>query len=398
MLSFAAGAALLLFGSATPYIRGAPDGASGGTTAKLKMVKLAAPEVVLSRPNVQQIRLLAGIVLPQMPEQAVQLQEKQRPSITIGGTKVSFALAGGPETIEMTCGEKKQKLERNTTDPAVGFRAVTLRLEGDREYQLAFPYGYVYQQATTLSFQTGGRANAIQTSLVGMVCYRSGSVQQFEIDGQTVNIFDHNTDGFYTLGDDSVSIGPADGPANVFAPLGKYIATSKGVYEITSLAKDGSEITYKPFKGEATGVAFANGSAETKVTAVFCNSSDGLNLVAAPGDRPAVLNVLPGKYNLQYGMVYSPKTKKVIATVLPGNMAAVNAATDQSAIVTFGGPYTLEFEYQIADGKLAVSSSTFHLRGKLGEEYTNTTWAAEPQVSLAMAGGRTTDLGKMAFG
>jgi hypothetical protein len=232
---------------------------------------------------------------------------------------------------------------------------------------------------------------------MGFLLCRSGSVEQFSIDEQTFCIFDSNTDGYYRLADDALGVGAADGAFNVFAPATKFLATRSGVYQIRGLAEDGSELEYARCAEKTGTISVGFAAPESTCRMAFASAETQTSFVAAPAELPAQISVLPGKYDLVYGLVYSSKAKKAVAAVAPGKLAATEAAADQTRTIAMGSPFSLEFAIEIKDEKMSISSATFHLRGKAGEEYTNFRWSAEPEISVAN-GPKTIPVGKMEFG
>jgi len=218
------------------------------------------------------------------------------------------------------------------------------------------------------------------------------------LDGQVVSFFDANTDGYYRAGDDGVAIGVPAGRCSVFSPLGKLMATRRGVYEIVRLAEDGSEVEYRPYEGKTAKLSFAWGASELEFCAAVGSEDGGLSFALPLSSvQGAEVTVVPGRYNLLYGLVYSPTEKKLVGSVAGGNAGAVEVAAGESRSVTFGGPYTFAFAVTAAGGHMGIHSSGSSLRGRGGEKYENFGWASEPQISL-LSGGKSTPLGKMEFG
>jgi hypothetical protein len=375
-------AALVCTMSSIRGARAAPT--DGATTAKAKLtsVPLSAPHAVLSKPDANSIRLLNDLVFS-----GTQLQfnsENATAECSLAGTKLKFSVIDN-QGFKLTYDGKAVTLQRDE----MSFKPAKLRLGNDRSYVLAFPYGYVYQ------FQAQpGQAQQTQ----GMLMLRSGNGQYFSLDGQSFCLFDSNTDGYYRLSEDAIGIGKSGGTFNVFAPLGRLLATSKGVYEITRLAEDGSELEYTPFTGPTAKLSTAVAETDLEIGVAFGSSEAGLNFaVPINSTRAADLKVVPGKYNLLYGLVYSPAMKKLVATVGPGKLPAADVSGDKASAIKLGGPFELEYTLQTTGRQMTVASNTFHLRGKNGEEYANFAWAAEPEISLTV-GGKTTALGKMEFG
>jgi len=375
-------AALVCTMSSIRGARAAPT--DGGATAKAKLtsVPLSAPNAVLSKPDANGIQLRNDLVFS-----GTQLRfdsEKATAECSLGGTKLEFSIVDA-QGFKLRYNGKAVTLQRDE----MSFKPAKLRLGDDRSYVLAFPYGYVYQ-----SQAQPGQAQQTQ----GMLMLRSGNGQYFSLDGQSFCLFDSNTDGYYRLSEDAIGIGKSGGAYNVFAPLGRLLSTSKGVYEITRLAEDGSELEYTRFTGPTAKLSIAVGETDLEIGGAFGASDGSLNFATPVNStRSTELAVVSGKYNLLYGLVYSPAMKKLVATVGPGKLSVADVSGDKATAIKLGGPFELEYTLQTLGRQMTVASSTFHLRGKNGEEYANFTWAAEPEISLAV-GGKTTALGKMEFG
>ena len=88
-------------------------------------------------------------------------------------------------------------------------------------------------------------------ALSAHVWYRSGAVEQaVGVGGQTISFYDANADGVYSMDDDGFCVGRLGGAMSVFARISKRFATSQGVFEIRSLAKDGSSFEYAKASGK----------------------------------------------------------------------------------------------------------------------------------------------------
>ena len=359
----------------------APAPATATAKAKLEMVALASPQSALCRPGSSGFRVIGSDVI----------YMGQPLAVGSGAAEGKHALAGK----ELKLGVRGTNLlvsyegvSTKLEQQEMGFGPVTLQISPGRSYVLAIPYGYVYQY----------RVLGVFPQSRGDVMLRSGAVQRFELDGQVVSFFDANTDGYYRAGDDGVAIGAPAVRCSVFSPLGKLMATRRGVYEIVRLAEDGSEVEYRPYEGKTSKLSFAGGASDLEFCAAVGSEDGGLSFALPLSSvQAAELTVVPGRYNLLYGLVYSPTEKKLVGSVAGGNAGAVEVAAGESRSVTFGGPYTFEFAVTAAGGQMGIHSSGFSLRGRGGEKYENFGWASEPQIGV-VSGGKSTPLGKMEFG
>jgi len=353
-----------------------------GGKVKLTNAPLTAPNAVLSRPDASGVRLLNDIVFA-----GKQLQfpsDSEAVEYAIAGSTLKFQIADN-QTFALVHNGRQGLLQRDQS----GFRPVKLKLDQNRVYTLAFPYGYVTQMMLGV-----GQAQRTQ----GLLMLRSGSGQYFTLDGQSFCLFDSNADGYYRLSEDAIGSGRSGASCSVFAPIGRLLATSKNVYQINSIAEDGSTLDYAPYTGATGKLAVNLANSDLEIGAAF-GSSDGALNFAAPFSRTRAhdLKVAAGKYSLLYGLAYSPGHRKIVASVGSGKLAAADVSADQSQKLTLGGPFDLEFALQTGGRQMTISSSSFHLRGKNGEEYANFQWDAEPEIGLAV-NGNLRSLGKMAFG
>ena len=348
----------------------------------LKFAQISAPATVLSRPEASRNRMSSGIIFPQ---NNMSMSSSDWQEIRLGKSVISVR-ATKAEKFELKHQGGIVTLERGAD--GMGYKPFVAQLGGGRQHALAFPYGYVSVERTWLF---GAKRPS------GFLFYRSGGVQQAMVDGQTLAIYDHNTDGNYRIADDSFTTAPADATYHVFAPLAKHICLDKGAYQITRLAEDGGQIELTPVAG-ATGkltVAFG-GEMDVQCAFAATDAEAAMLAIARPG-QPATHVAAPGKYAVVYGMVYSPALKRPVALVEAGGSRPVELAANQSATIEMGAPFKFAFTFQRQNNTLQLNSSGFQLTGKAGEAYTSYEWSKEPEISL-LAGGKSIPIGKMRFG
>lgn len=347
--------------------------AAGTAVTKIKLTPQAipVPSAVLSRSEGEKgPDLLDGIVRP--PSTVTFSSGNSQADFSAAGVKLT-ALRAWPQ-FGLKFNDKVQVLGLAGT----ALSPVLLPISPKRQYRLVFPY------------MLGGTESAT-------IWYRSGFVMRGMIGGQTVCIYDDNTDGAFRLSDDSVRVGEVAGPVALFAPLSKYVATPAGVYRIDSIAEDGSELAYAPYTGKTAKLKVAFSSPEGEVHVAFGSKQAEMNLVLAANDRNSpVASVLPGQYDLKYGALFSFKTRRIAAVVKPGNMQAVTAEAGKTPQIKLGAPFVLEFAFQLQSGKLNIDPGSFHVRGAAGEEYVEVKHVAEPQIAL-LSGRQVWPFGKMTF-
>lgn len=356
----------------------------GIVKAKLQSEALQAPEAVLSAPDAAD-RLSDGIVMPaKQPASAVSISGTAKHEATIAGTKLVITIPD-EKTFALRTGEKSFKLE--PIGDTRQLKPILLPLADTRAYHLAFPYGMIY----TAPDNQGARE--------GFLFYRAGGVQKFTLDGQTVSIYDHNTDGFYRPGEDTLSTAPVDGPINVFVGFKKLVATRSSIYELQSLAADGSEMELKKLPDATGKIATAIGLPDGRAKLALGSADAGLSFTIAGHDRKGMA-ALPGRYAIQGGLVWSSGLKKAVATMGPGRMKAIEVAAGDRQVIALGEPFALTFEVQKdapEAGKVTIHSRNMHLYGKAGEEYLSFKWQSEPEIALA-SGTKVVPVGKMEFG
>ena len=107
--------------------------------------------------------------------------------------------------------------------------------------------------------------------------------------------------------------------------------------------------------------------------------------------------VIPGSYELLYGLACSPRKQKAYAGIAPGSLPPIQVSSGGKAEAVIGGPYHLEFKHGVQGNKLTISPSGIKLKGKAGEEYVSFRWQGKPEVKI-VSRGRTVSAASMAFG
>lgn len=366
-----AGLVLLLTQAATGAANETPPG-----KAPLQMVPLEAPASVICKADATQpdanlrLKLLA-------PASKINFHELvSEYGMRIGAQKLTIAKQGAGFTIKTD--RATFPLRRNG---AMAYATVSIPLPDGREYPLAFPYGY----------RSGPSA---------MLAYRSASAQEGLVAGQSLMIYDANTDGRYTLADDAFRIGPDDQPVTLFAPLTKYLSTGQGVLEITSIAEDGSSIQYTPYPGPTGKLAVGSSFSDLKLYAALGSQHAQTNVVTTVLPNASAGNTVPpGRYELMYGALYSAKQNKLVALIVPGKPAGADVQAGQTASLQVGGPVSLEFAIAKGpNGRIDINPTSFRLRGRAGEEYTAFAWSTPTPPAISLVKGNVTKpIGKMEF-
>lgn len=354
---------------------------------KLTQVPLAGNAVVLVRPSAadadpgererpgrgrpDSLRIIGATVAPAA---SLQLQPDSPAILTLNSSELKLQWNGaaafslvGPQ------GTRQLRSAGGALEP-------TGIVVGGQRYVLAFPV-------------------VTRSSRHANIWYRSGAVQQASLGpGRTVSFFDSNTDGVYGL-DDAMTTARLAGAVAVFAPISKHVSLGGRIYEIRSIAADGSRFEH-----------VASSQPTVKLSSRFVSS--GSDLYMAVGSRQAEQNavlvagvsgasdsaVLPGDYEILYGLVYSPSLHKPVAIVSGGSEIAV--AVGRPVVVNAGAPFRLEFAAKGDGQKVTVNPGSFRLSGKGGEVYSQYKWLSgkPPEVALLLDGKPVARLGRMGFG
>jgi hypothetical protein len=378
VIAYGACGGILLLGQ----IGAAPADVSAGMPGRieLKVVPLERPARVISKADAggPNGRIASNIVVPTHTLQFGSGFNEY--GINVGGAKLTLAMKGTEFTVRN--GDKTVNLRRN----GIGYAPITVQTSaaGGRDYILAFPAGSA-------------------SSSRGSLYTRSGGMLRGAIGDQVFTIFDDNVDGRYTLKDDCLRVGSANASLDVFAPASKFVATPTRIYEIKSLAENGSMLEYAPYTGATGRLSIDCDWPDVELHVVIGSQQAQLNCVAmASAKAPAELPVIPGSYDLLYGAVYSTKSNSLVALLGPGSLKEVTVSAGQTAQLHLGGNLQLDFTVDKVPGKaqqIALNSSNFHVKGQAGEEYRSYQWDSNnvPQVA-ASRGATSVPIGKMSLG
>lgn len=266
-----------------------------------------------------------------LPNRKFVLNDKQKPEpLHIGKSTVTIEPNGGELFLRFD--EVKDSLK-----PAqLGFKSVDCPLGDMAMYRLAFPRAYSYQGQTT-------------------VFVRSGQALFGTVEDQPFMLYDDNLDGKYSAGD-GVALFDG-GKIAVFAPLGKFLPTPKGVYTIDKLPIDASQISKEtmltPYAGQ-TGKLKIQSAAKDFELRVAVASEDGQCAVGMLAG--SALTVPAGKYKVLYGLMYSPLLRRTVAVITPGSGLAITVAAGQETLVALGE--SLQTELAAADSALTKTLDT----------------------------------------
>jgi hypothetical protein len=334
-------------------------------TARLKTGVLPSPGATLSKSDFtsessRPVRLdKRGLIVP---KKGADLKKKLSFTMTLAGDTYSMLREGGRFSLQAPGGGSAKLTRRGA-----GFQPVPIALPNSQMYALAFPQVGAYD-----------------------FTYRSGVTRRVKVGRDLLALYDDNTDGFYTT-DDTFQVGRS----LVFAPISGYFATSSAVFKLGEIDRDGSQVTYSPYTG-GTGELSLESSARSFAAHVALGSKGAdLNLVLTSSQRS--VKVIPGSYQLLYGLAYGPTKRKAYAGIACGSFAPVEVSEGGSAKVKIGAPFHLDFTHGVQGNKLTLSPTAIRLMGRGGEEYVSFTFQGLPQIKI-ISGGVTKSTGSMSYG
>lgn len=348
-----------------------PETTSNGSGGKVSLTSVTlAPTTVVVSPN--HANALGPIVITNDSKSDVLTFTTKDASqdITLNDTKISVTCMAGKFILKSGAGTSQLQ------PVGVGLASVPLTVGKNQKYVLAFPK----YSPTPKGF---------------VLTYRSGGVQRGTINGQSIALFDDNTDGVYTM-DDAIRVENGASAVAIFAPLTKYLATQKGVVEIKEVSSDGTSLTYAPYTGK-TAKATVNLAVEpgAEVHTVWKSVSGDMSFIASSRNGAAEVNVVPGEYKMMYGIVYSLKNQQICAQIMaPKSTLTVDESG--AAKIEMGKPFVMDFIATQKDKTINVSPSVI-VRGKAGEVYQGIKFETLPEVAL-IVDNKAVMLGKMAFG
>jgi hypothetical protein len=328
-------------------------------TVKLTMTGIPAPGLVMTG-GVLQNAARRPFPLPMVsrggtiiPNTAIIFGKDQTEQVmSLGGASFTFTVNPASQSFAL-------KPEKGNPAPMKqqneGYATIPLPLASKKKVALAFPYG---------------RLNKIES----MIAIRSGATAKGALDGEAINLLDDNIDGSYD-GTDLIAIGAS----NCYAPLGKRIATKKGVYALGELDADGAKIAFTPDAAATVPVSFKF-AGEGQGHAAFA-SADGDLVLTTTGVNEA-FKLPPGSYKLLYGAVYG-QANKVCAVMLPDKLQPFTVTSDgdtkKKPVIAYGGPFAFAFTARFAGGKITVTPDV-KLYGAGGEQYMDFRWQGTPTV------------------
>lgn len=304
------------------------------------------PACVRQRGGEMNLTRGTGVVTP--PEKA---EIKKDGQATLCGVKVDFHALNGEVSLIGPNGKPVRLAKRGE-----GVEAIPVPLANKRMAVVAIPIVDVNKAGASLFFRAA-------MSMGG------------QIDGDSIALYDDDLDGTFSTGKDAFSVGSGI----VFASLGQWLPTSKGLFRIGAVDETGAKLTCQA-ASESTGrldLKYASPFAEAHV--VF----GGKDVEAVlTGRKP--MTVLAGSYQLRYGLLVNPASRATYAGIVAGSLPAVEVPSggDKPATVAMGGPYRLDFKVTAPKRKVTIDPGTFRLFGKGEERYVDYRIKGNPVVSV----------------
>jgi len=205
--------------------------------------------------------------------------------------------------------------------------------------------------------------------------------------------------------------------SQIVQPLSKYIRIpppTDGIFEILNIAKDGSEMTIRPYNGP-TATIEAHAPQGYSGAIVLTSADTGLN-VTLSGKAGEAVSVIPGSYTLR-GATLNTTNGSWMEVSGEGLMPMKVEPGGKQAFV-LSGPKTLEFQAEMSNGRildpktaqphpdssgkiLYIKQALLQMKGQAGETYTRLSdfeLGGRPPEVYINVDGKMTLLGKMEFG
>lgn len=349
----------------------AADVPAGSHTAKLQHVVLGNADCVVSDPASGVPTYTTGAYT--VPRGKVEFADGEFDrAVTVGPNDLHLVAAFNGNRMDVGVRGARGIQEMGAIKNSTGRQSVTLQSK-DGPLTIAVPHSFF---------------GILDKQKKGEVWYRSGAVRATRIDGMDVCFYDSNFDGVYRSGDDTMRVGSTCS-VPVFAPIGRYFATQKGIYEIRSLNSAGTELEYVKYSGPTGKLSISGSDGETHLVL----KSDDM-AIALPCNGSA-WPVIPGEYRVLYGVVCT-RNGHLVAAIKPDSVKPYEVTPDKPLSGRIGG-VTLAFTPRIEANKLTIDPVKFKYTGAAGEEYVNVKWSELPTIEVSR-GGKSRTLGKMEFG
>lgn len=273
-----------------------------------------------------------------------------------------FEIAGGKYGVlhfgalkfALTLGSKRAELKKK----GASYFPMQLKLPDKRSYLVAFPL-------------------ALEGTSDYKLYMRSGTVQKGRIEGGTLCFYDQDMDGHYDAEKDAFAF---DGSL-VFAPIPEYLPGRK-IVRLGSVAENGESVSYTPYDGEAAALTVKfNG--DRKLQAHFAMSCTEARCSFALEANGKPFSVVPGKYNVDHGVLVDAKKGDVITVITRGRSEGFDVG-GKAATVTLGGPFQLRCDpiFESSGSHITFDPERITVWGNHGEAYLGAKLLGFPNVVI----------------
>lgn len=178
--------------------------------------------------------------------------------------------------------------------------------------------------------------------------------------GETVHLVDQNGDGRYdTIGQDAMLIGARMDRSTL---LSSVVNLGGALYHFEV---DGTTVTTRPYMGETARLEVESGweGRGKLASAVFADGAKRISF--DPTGASGGLLVPAGTYSFHSGKAIG-KGESVLMRA--GTSAPIELAANETRKLTWGGPVTMVFDYDVRDEEVTVGAD-LRFFGEAGEEY-----------------------------
>jgi hypothetical protein len=242
-----------------------------------------------------------------------------------------------------------------------GKETLILDRDGDGKYDTTVPRkGGVVAIKTSYEGGVSGLYYAWFTCSNGVWSYRSYNCMAGRISGARVYLFDENGNGrFDDPGIDRIAFGSAEvySYVNPMALLGEDLVRMR-------VSPSGTRVEVQPYSGETGTVDVHSGfhGCGRPQSAIISDGQICFN-VAALG-RP--VRVPAGTYRIIEGTVAGQRSE---VSFVGSADSHIQVSAGQASVVEWGGPLTIEFQYENGGNRIAFRTEQVRFVGLFGEHY-----------------------------
>lgn len=232
-------------------------------------------------------------------------------------------------------------------------------------------------------FYQGQPMNLLATDNQYLVYYVPGGYVEGEVSGQKIRIYDDNLDGVYgsppsrwqhqgLVKDspqpefDSIRVGSD----KVARPFSEYVELGPAGWHRLTIRNKGTSLEAEPVTLE-TGTVQIKGKGLKPEFYVLKGVDDtyaNTYIDVAGGKK---VDVPAGRWELAFGLVRKGNKMQLMkAVILPTEgMERIQVKAGETTEVTYGAPYTFDFQYEVGADKVTVDGASVRIVGAGGESY-----------------------------